>query len=170
MGEDFEVGHQVASFATIEEGGSTDEDVGDFFAAEFGFKDAGLFVGAKEDRDVVGGDFEFLDEIVDVADDLFGFLCLVGEGCKADRVGRAAMGNEFFVVAPPIVSDERIGEFEDLIGTAVVFLEADDFGSGEDVVEVEDVFDFGSAPAVDGLIVVADDAEIFVGSDERFDE
>ncbi len=170
LGEDLEIGHQVAGFSAIEEGGGADEDVGDFFASEFGFEDAGLFVGTEEDGDVVGGDLEFLDQIVDVADDLFGFLGLVGEGGETDRVGCAAVGDEAFVVATSIVAYEGIGEVEDLIGAAVVFLEADDFGAGKDVLEIEDVFDFGTAPAIDGLVIVADDAEISVGADEGFDE
>lgn len=170
LGEDLEVGHQVTGFAAIEEGGGADEDVGDFLASEFSFENARLFVGAEEDGDVVGGDLEFLNEVVNVADDLFGLLLIIGEGGEADGVGGDFVGDEFLVMASAIVADEGVGEVEDLVGAAVVVFQTNDLGAGENVLEVEDVFQLCSAPAVDGLVVVADDAEIFVGADEGFDE
>ena len=49
---------------------------------------------------------------------------------------------------------------EDGLGGAVVFLKADDFRIREEFFELEDVGDFCAAPAVDGLVVIADYADV----------
>ena len=54
---------------------------------------------------------------------------------------------------------------------AVVLLEAHDVcASGKSLLEVEDVPDVGAAPAVDGLVVVAHDAEVAVAAGEQLHE
>ena len=62
-----------------------------------------------------------------------------------------------------------MGRVEDQLGRAVVLLELDDRRVGVVALEVEDVADVGAAPAVDRLVVVADDREVAVLRGERPD-
>ena len=48
------------------------------------------------------------------------------------------------------------------MGGAVVFLQPDDFRVGEKFLELEDVCHLRAAPAVDRLVIVADDADMIV--------
>jgi hypothetical protein len=47
-----------------------------------------------------------------------------------------------------------------VVGAAIILLEADDLGARVALGEAEDLGDVGAAPAVDRLVVVADDAEL----------
>ena len=65
------------------------------------------------------------------------------------------------------MGDDGVSGLEDGVGGAVVLFESDDLGAGEEVFEVEDIAEVGASPAVDGLVVVADDADIGVRSGEH---
>ena len=67
-------------------------------------------------------------------------------------------------------ADHRIRQVEDLRRRAIVLLEPNDGGVREILVEVEDVPNVGAAPAVDRLIVVADDADVAVLAAEQLDQ
>ena len=60
-----------------------------------------------------------------------------------------------------VLRDDCAGAFENHLGGAVVLFEADGFACfGEVLFELEDVSDVRAAPAVDGLVLVADDADV----------
>ncbi len=59
-----------------------------------------------------------------------------------------------------LCGDQACGRAEDMAGRAIVALQPDDGGAGEVLVEAQDVVHFRAAPAVDGLVVVADAADI----------
>ena len=72
-----------------------------------------------------------------------------------------------FVVAPEglgstsdVVFDQRVGRVQDGRGAAVVLLQLDDVRIGEEALKLEDVGDVGTAPAVDGLVVIAHDTDV----------
>ena len=58
--------------------------------------------------------------------------------------------------------DEMRGGGEDVAGRAIVAFEPDHLRAGKILLEPQDVVDFGAAPAIDRLIVVADAADIFL--------
>jgi hypothetical protein len=66
------------------------------------------------------------------------------------------------VLAVPVLPDDRRRRIENDLGGAVIALEFDDHGLGIVVLEIEDVPEVGSAPLVDGLIGIADDAQVAV--------
>ena len=66
--------------------------------------------------------------------------------------------------------DNRTGPLQDHLGGAVVLFEADDLDFGEVFFEVEDVLDVSPTPAVDGLIFIADDADVVVLAGEELHE
>ena len=67
-------------------------------------------------------------------------------------------------------ANDDVREVEHLGRAAIVLLEPHDVRVGKVLVEVEDVADVRPAPAVDRLIVVADDAEIAVAAREQLHE
>ena len=105
-----------------------------------------------------------------ISDDGFGFGHLIWGDEAAE--GRAAFARrpEAFGLARGVVMNDGIGGVEDDGGGAVIFFEADDGGAGEVAFEVKDVAEFGAAPAVDGLIIVTDDAEVTVFAGELMQE
>ncbi len=68
------------------------------------------------------------------------------------------------------MDDQAVGEFEDFGSAAVVFFQSHDGRIGELSVELENVFHPSPAPAVDRLVVVADDAEVIVVGDQCGDD
>ncbi len=169
-GEELCVGEDVADFAAVVEALCADHAVGDFSFAEGEFEFAALAVGAEEDGEVLpfAADGAFFDE--EFFGDEFGFLVIAGHGDDADGIAAFAGGAEDFFAATDVVANEAVGGVEDGVGRAVVFLEADDLGIGEEFLELEDVCDFGAAPAVDGLVVIADDADVIGRADELLEE
>ena len=58
--------------------------------------------------------------------------------------------------------NDLIGRIEDVAGRAVVLLELDDEAAGEILLKFENIADIRAAPAVNGLIVVAHDADVLL--------
>ena len=56
--------------------------------------------------------------------------------------------------------DEGIGAIQHLAGAAVVFLQLDDGRVREEALEIQDIGNLRTAPAVDGLVVIAHHAHI----------
>ena len=75
-----------------------------------------------------------------------------------------------FLVRPRLVPRyDGMGGIEDELGRAVVLFELHNGGIGPVPLEIEDVSNVGAAPAVDRLVVVADDCQIVVCRRERLD-
>ena len=64
--------------------------------------------------------------------------------------------------------DNGVGQFEDGSGGAVVLLQPVHLGPLPDILELQDVADIGTAPAVDALVVVADNGDVLVFVAEQF--
>ena len=60
----------------------------------------------------------------------------------------------------PVVGDDPVGRLEDVSRGPVVLFEADYPCAGVDLVEVEDVFNIGSTPPVNGLVIIPNTAKI----------
>src|SRR6202034_509529 len=95
-------------------------------------------------------------------------LLLAIEGFKtADLFARAGFGPEPLAFALGIVGHHRAGGFENILGGAVVLFQANDRGIRKIALKVEDVADVRATPAVDGLILIAHHANIFVHLGEQ---
>ncbi len=66
-----------------------------------------------------------------------------------------------------LLRDDDRSSFEDDLRGAVILLEADGFGVGEILLELEDVADVGAAPGVDALVLVAHHADVLVLAAEQ---
>ena len=126
------------------------------------FQDSGLGVGAVHDGDVAGGVVVIPLEAFDFPGDGLGLVLLVI--CLGHGYGdaEAIVGPEALVLALPVAGDDVVGGVEDGLGGAVVLLKEDGPGAGEVLFEAEDVADVGVTPRIDGLVGVADYADVVV--------
>ena len=130
VGQRFQVRHQVAGFAAVEKRLAAQQDVRHVLAAEFCFEHTWLIVGPEQDGDVARHDAEFADLVSNLAHDSFRFGLLV----RVRTEHHACAGfvcAEGFVVAAFVVTNEPVGEFENLICAAVVLFQSNRFGAGE---------------------------------------
>ena len=122
------------------------------------FKGARLRVRAVENGDVNGRVFAVKD--ADRVGNVLGLGFRVAPFKKRQIASRGTRRLEIFSEAPAIVRDDARGGVENFLRRAVIFLQANDARAGIILVKAENVADIGAAPAVDGLILVADDAQV----------
>ena len=63
---------------------------------------------------------------------------------------------------PVLIGRDQAGRCaENMLRRAIVTLQLDDFRAGKVFFEAQDIIDFGSAPAIDGLVIIPDNTNIF---------
>ena len=92
--------------------------------------------------------------------DVGGLVALVEGAVEGDLFALAGLGPQRLFLAAAVVGDDLVGGVEYVGGRAVVLFQFDHFGVGKILFKIEDVADVRPAPAVDGLVVVADHAEV----------
>ena len=95
---------------------------------------------------------------------------LVGGEIVPDEVAGAQIGPEVLGLAEPVVLDQGVGSGEDVLGRPVVAVERDHPCLREGLLEAHQVAVVRAAEGVDGLVHVADDADVAVGRLEQADE
>ncbi len=137
-----QVGDRVLDLGPLVELGPTDHLVGDLRTCQRVLENPGLGIGPVED-----GDLRSRHAFVDQAHDLTGHEprlgVLVVELAELDRVARAEVRPQLLRLAAAVVLDHRVGGVEDVLGRAVVLLQAHHVGVDEVVLELEDVADVG---------------------------
>ncbi len=170
--DELEIAEDVFDFGAVVEAEAADHVVLDLIAAERFFHESRLRVGAVEDGaargldGVVGAGGGFAEIFGDAVGDEERFVFAVGGFVVADERAAFAGGEEVLAFALGVLRDDGGGAFEDDLRGAVVLFEADGLGVGEVFFEVEDVLDVGAAPGVDGLVFIADDADVAVRAEE----
>ena len=106
-------------------------------------------------------------QLLDLRRDPSPLVALVCRQEHGDLVAVGGVGEQVLGLARAIVRDDGVGRVEDIARRAVVLLELDRLRLGPVALEVEDVADVGTAPRVDGLVVVADDHEVSVAAREH---
>jgi hypothetical protein len=168
--ENSEVGDEVAYLLPAVEARSSDQPVWHAEAHEAFFEGAGLCVDAVQDRAVLVREAVVLHELVDCGDNCLGLVLLVQALGEHDRLADVVLGPEALVLAESIVGDDLGRGAEDCLRGAVILLQYDHFGVRILVLEAEDVAQVGTAPGIDGLIGVANHAEVPVFSCEELHE
>ena len=167
--DDAQIGDEVLDLLALEELGAAEQPVRDARLDEILLNDAGLGVHPVEDG-VVAVAHSLGDVLLDGVGDEFRLGVLVGELAQLDLLPRAVLGPEVFALAGHVVADDLVGGVEDVLGGAVVLLEPDDGRAGELLLKAQDVLDGRAAELIDALVVVADDAEVFVGARQQAHE
>ena len=162
---DAEIGEGVADFRAFVELRAADDLIGNGFGNKFFFKFAGLKSGAHQNRHV-GVLRAVAQMIVDLVDDIAGFVFTVVVADNLDFgvvavLRRRVFGDfEGFAQTAVVVADEAGSCGKDIGRRAVIALKADGLGVVKVFFKTQDVFDFGAAPGINRLVVVADAAEV----------
>src|SRR5438309_5688639 len=99
-------------------------------------------------------------ERLDLLPDAPRFLGTVPDADHTYLLSVAGIGPECLAESAGILCDEPVRGGQDVRCRTVVLLQSDDLCAGEVLLELEDVGHLGTAPGVDGLIVVADAAHV----------
>ena len=95
---------------------------------------------------------------------------LVKIGLYCHHVAAAVVRPEGLALAALIVLDDGVGGIQNVLGGAVVLLQADDPGVLVLLFKVQDVFDVGAPETVDRLVIVAHHAEVSVSPGQQAGE
>ena len=162
---DAEIGEGVADFRALIELRAADDLIGNGFGNKFFFKFAGLKSCAYQNRHV-GVLCAVAQMIVDLVDDIAGFVFAVVITDNLDFgvvavLRRRVFGDfEGFAQAAVVVADEAGSCGQNVCRRAVIALKADGLGVVKVFFKAQNVFDFGAAPGINRLVVVADAAEV----------
>ena len=159
IGEQPHIGDHVLDLFALIEFQSPDDAIADRVAQKHLFYDARLGIRPIEDGEMIewppGGMFPG-----------YGFryvarlrFFVFGRN-QRDQFAPAYLGPQFLVALMEILLDDAGRRVEDDLRRAVVAIERDDSGVGVIFLEIEDVPDVRLAPAVDRLIVIADDEQV----------
>ena len=80
------------------------------------------------------------------------------------------MRNQRLVMSQTIVFHQSIRAFQNSVGAAVVVFQTHGLCVREVLCEVDDVFNFRATPAVDGLVVVTNHADVAMRLYQGFDQ
>ena len=163
-----QVGQRVLDLGALEEPQAPVDAIRDAAGEQVFLEHARLRIRAVQDRGVRALPAA-CDPVADTADDELGFVALVVGAVEADRRAALAAGPELLADAPAVVGDDRVGGGQDVAGRAVVLLETEELHAREIPAELLQVLDPRTAPAIDGLVVVADDEGDADRSGERLD-
>ncbi len=114
-----------------------------------------------EDRHAVQRD-ALAAQAVDVLGGEARLLVVVPDAAHGELAAVARVGVQGLAEAAEIVRDQLRGRAEDMARGAVILLQPDHMRAGEILLEAQDVVHFRAAPAVDGLVVVADATDVVV--------
>src|SRR6266849_1840769 len=163
-----DISERVFYFGAIVEAEPANEFVAQATAAADFFKSARLKIGAVLHGAGLRG--IVVENAFELAGDEFGF----GMGVAAFEVfqvaARAVFGAEGFAEALGIIGYDGSSGIENLLRGAVVAFEFDDAGGREVARKAHEDGDVGAAPTINGLVFVADDADVLLWTGEEAQE
>ncbi len=159
VGDEAQVGEGVLDLGAVEKAQAAVNAVADVVLDQLLFEVARLRIRAVEDR-AVARIAALADMFANRFDDVARFVLLVVRRVERDRLARVARGPELFAETLRVVGDDRVRRLEDGAGRAIVLFEADRLRARKIAQEMLHVLHARAAPAVDRLIVVADDEDL----------
>ena len=102
--------------------------------------------------------------------DAFGLGLVIDRGRHANRIAMPALAPQLFLEKLRVARDQRVRGAQDAHGGSVVLLELHHVERREVLGQRSQVVDRRTAPAVDRLVVVADDGERAAFADQKPDE
>ncbi len=153
--QQLEVGHDVLDLGTREEGGAARDAIGDAVGHQRLLEDARLMVAPVEDGVIL--EAGAIHELVthQLGGDALRLVLLVLGKQHLELHPLVQLGEEGLVVDVGVVGDQDVGALEDAPLGAVVLLQLDEPQIGEVLVQQHQVLRLGTAPGVDGLVVVS---------------
>ena len=152
--QQLEVGHDVLDLGTGEERGTARDAIGDAVGHQRLLEDARLMVAPVEDGVILepGAIHELVAH--HLGGDPFRLVLLVLGEQHLDRHPVVELGEERLVEHMGVVGDQYVGAFQNTPLGAIVLLQLDELEAGEILVQQHQVLRLGTAPGVDGLIVI----------------
>ncbi len=160
VGDQPQVGEEVADLAPLVEADAADHPVRQPDPDEDFLEDTGLGVGPVEDRDLAGDRQALVVQPVDLLGDERRLVVLVVGDVADDRRAVAGVGPEVLGLAARVPRHHRVRRGQDVLRGAVVLLEQDHRRVRVVLLELDDVPDRRAAERVDGLVRVADNAQL----------
>ena len=96
-----------------------------------------------------------------------GFILAVRSFVVSDLRPAAAVGPQVLSLASDVVGYHDRSRLQNVLGGAIVLLQANDARFGKVLLELQDVANVGAAPGVDALVFVADGADIVLAAGEH---
>ena len=158
------IGEGILHFRTFVETEAPDEFVANAAAAESFFKGARLKVSAV--LDCAGLPRVVVEQFLQFAGDEFSFTLRIARFKIAKVRSRRLLSAKSLAQAVWIVFDDGARGIEDALRRAVISFEAEDLRAGKIARKAQKDGNVRAAPAVDGLVFVADNADVLVRADE----
>ena len=92
---------------------------------------------------------------------ILGLIALIHSHVEFQLIAASPVRPQLLALPALVVVDYRVGSLQNVLGRAIILLQADDPGTGILVFKLQDVFNGGTTEAVDGLVVVTHHADIF---------
>ena len=157
--DDGQIAVDVLDLLAVKEALTAYNAVRDARTGEIGFNGVGLGIHAVE-HGVVLQARTLAQMLADDIGDMAGLVLLVRGCIVVDLFAIPALGPEGLALAAHIVFDNAVGGVQNIRGGAIVLLKPDRFGATEHLLKIQDIFDRSAAEFIDGLVVIADNADI----------
>ncbi len=168
IGDQAQIRQRIADLGALEVAQSAVDAIRDRMLDQLFLEVARLRIGAVQHCDVRCRTAA-VQMFADAIDDVARLVLLVVRGVDLDRRAGRPGGPQLLAEPVVVVGDHRVGGAENRRGGTVVLFEPDRRGIGEVAQEVLHVLDARAAPAVDRLIVVADDEHLGTGAGQHAD-
>ena len=160
IGDRAEVGDRIPDLAPLVEAHAPDDGVGQAHPDEDLLQGPGLGVGPVEDGYIRGSHACVIDERVDLICDEAGLIVLVVRDIGDDRRTRSGISPQALGPSAAVARDHTVGRIENGLRRPVVLLEEHRLGIGIVALELLDIANRRAAEGVDGLIGIADHAQL----------
>ena len=168
--DDLHIGQNVLDLLPGVEVDPAHDLIRDIFLNEFFLENPGLGVGPVEDGVLAEAVLLLPGLAFDVIRDVLGLFIGGVKKLESNLVPGPVLGPEGFRLSSGVMTDYIVCRIEDCFCRTIILLQADDSRVGEVVLEVQDVLYIGPAELVDGLIIVADDAEVVSSPGQEADQ
>ena len=161
-----QISQGVTNFHAFEEAKAPVDSVGDIASKQCFFQISGLRVRAIKNRDLVSPTTPgepFANAVCDEA----GLIQLVIGRIEGDGIARFPVGPQILPEAIAVVPNQRIGGGQNIPRRSVVLLKPHQLHVAQILLEAMDVLNPGSAPAVDGLVIVAHGGDMGAATGEN---
>ena len=155
------VSGKILDLAPFEKAFPADEAIGNSILAKVFLKQPGLRVHAIDDREVFPGEVLLRAMSGELLNDELGLPAIVRHRNHPHGFSTLLGTPEILLAAARVVRDEPIGRGKNGVRAAIILLEPNDARIREVLFKFQDVRNFCAAPAVDALVVVAHDTDIW---------
>ena len=126
-----------------------------------------MCVGAIKNREITKLATWF--EAENLTRDIIRLARLVHQTLNRNRVTLARLGEKRLAGASFVLIDDTLRGFKNVTRAAIILLQLHYFSAREIALEIENIGEIGAAPRVNRLPIVADNANIALGIDQKFD-